>query len=258
MFFAILRQNMLEIYKIRWLTAWGFAFIFLFCSCSVLKRNRISGTHGIQKDDYDLPVIIYPSSNPVSKKLVIMLSGDGGWLEFNDQLASGFSKHGFHVIGFNSRTYFWTQKSPEQTTKDILLLIDQYSKLYKTSRIYLIGYSFGADIIPFIYNRLPKSVKNKVIALELLSPFASSDFMVHTTDLLNISSDNKDFKVGEELSSIKIPVYCFYGEDEDPKALAQMKKRNLVHKQVAGDHHYENSGIEKIINAMRSLRLIRL
>jgi hypothetical protein len=52
--------------------------------------------------------------------------------------------------------------------------------------------------------------------------------MIHTTDLLNLSADNKPYKVAEELSMIKIPVYCFYGQQEDPKALAVVKRRNFV------------------------------
>lgn len=249
---------MFEFYRIRWLTTIGIVIIVSLSGCSILKRNRVVDTHGQQKDDYDLPVIVYPASNPESRRLVIMLSGDGGWLEFNDQLATGFSSRGFHVVGFNSRTYFWTQKSPEQTTADILILINHYMELFKANRIYLVGYSFGADVVPFIYNRLPKVIKRKVVALEMLSPFASSDFMVHTSDLLNLASDNKQFKVAEELTSVQIPVYCFYGIEEDPKALFGVKRRNFILKQVAGDHHYESSSIEKIVNAMRSLRLIRL
>jgi type IV secretory pathway VirJ component len=241
-----------------WLIASASFFIITLSSCSILKRNRVTNTRGLQTNDFDLPVVVYPSSNPASKRLVIMLSGDGGWLDFNDELAVAFSKHGFNVIGFNSRTYFWEQRSPEQTASDILLLIDQYTKLYKTSRIYLVGYSFGADVVPFLYNRLPATVRNKVVALEMLSPFASSDFMVHTADLLNISADDKPFKVAEELQSVSIPIFCFYGEKEDPKALQKVKKRNFIIRLVAGDHHYEGSSVEKIVNAMRSLRLIRL
>ncbi|MDB5019117.1 MAG: Virulence factor family protein [Pedobacter sp.] len=237
--------------------AFGIVYIITISSCSILKRNRVSGSHGIQKNDFDLPIVVYPSSNPASKRLVIMLSGDGGWLDANDQLAGAFSNRGFHVIGFNSRSYFWTQKSPEKTAADISLLINHYTNLYKTNRIYLVGYSFGADVAPFVYNRLPKAIKRRVVAIELLSPFATSDFMVHTSDLLNISSDNKQYRVAEELLSIRIPVFCFYGEKESPKALEGVKKRNFILRQVAGDHHYESSSNEKIVNAMRSLRLIR-
>jgi type IV secretory pathway VirJ component len=241
-----------------WFTVSAVLMALTLNSCSILQRNRLSNTHGELKDDYHLPAIVYPADNKSSKRLLIMLSGDGGWLGFNDQLANSFSKRGFHVVGFNSRSYFWEQKTPDQAVADILLLINHYSKLYKTNHIYLCGYSFGADVIPFIYNRMPKAVKKKVVALELLSPYASSDFMVHTSDLLNLSSDNKVYKVAEELSGIKIPVFCFYGQKEDPKALASLKKRNFFLRHVGGDHHYDNSANEKIVNALRSLRLIRL
>ena len=252
------RQNMFVLRMRSWLTFFGFVYLLTLSGCSVLKRNRVSTKVGEQKDDFGLPLITYPSDHPASKRLLIMLSGDGGWLDFNDQLASHFSKRGFNVIGFNSRTYFWDQKTPAQTAADMVLVINQYVKEYKANRIYLCGYSFGADVLPFIYNRLPRSIKAKVVALELLSPFASSDFMIHTSDLLNLSSDNKPYKVGAELASVKIPVYCFYGEKEEPKALSGIKKRNFFLREVAGDHHYESSANEKIVHAMRSLRLIRL
>jgi type IV secretory pathway VirJ component len=218
----------------------------------------MSNNHGQQANDFNLPVVVYPSANPVSKRLLIMLSGDGGWLDFNDQLAASFAKRGFNVVGLNSRSYFWEQRTPEQTTADILLLINQYSRLYKTNRLYLSGYSFGADVIPFVYNRLPKTVRKKVVALQLLSPYASSDFMIHTSDLLNLSSDNKAYKVEAEIASIRIPVFCFYGDKESPKALGEIKKRNFFLKHVPGDHHYDYSGNEKIVNSLRSLRLLRL
>jgi type IV secretory pathway VirJ component len=33
----------------------------------------------------------------------MFLSGDGGWIQFNDALATEFSNSGYHTIGFNSR-----------------------------------------------------------------------------------------------------------------------------------------------------------
>jgi type IV secretory pathway VirJ component len=236
----------------------GILFIILASGCSVLKRNRISNNHGEQRNDFDLPVVVYPAAHPASKRLLIMLSGDGGWLDFNDQLAASFSKRGFNVVGLNSRSYFWEQRTPEQTTADILRLINHYSRLYKTNRLYLSGYSFGADVIPFVYNRLPRTIKKKVIALQLLSPFASSDFMIHTSDLLNLSGDNKTYKVNLEVAAIRIPVLCFYGDEESPRALGEIKQRNFFLKHVPGDHHYDPAANDKIVNSLRSLRLLRL
>lgn len=217
-------------------------------------KTRQINHHGKVTSGFDLPVVIYPSADTTSRKLLILFSGDGGWMDFEDQLSEGFASEGFETIGFNSRTYFWTARTPEQTAGDITQLINKYSKLYKTNRIYLCGYSFGADIVPFIYNRLPPYLKNKVVALELLSPFASSDFMVHTSDLLNIAGDDKLYKVQPEIEAVKIPVFCFYGEKEDPKPMEFVQKRNFSLRTLPGDHHYETSGYPDILAAIRGLR----
>lgn len=240
-----------------WITLCGLVGIGVLSSCGILKRNRIINHHGVEINQFNLPVITYPSSNPGSNRMLFLLSGDGGWMDFEDQLATDFSKRGFHVIGFNSRSYFWDQKTPQQTADDMLLLIEQYATIYKANRIYLSGYSFGADVIPFIYNRLPKAVRSKVVALEMLSPYASSDFMVHTSDLLNIASDNRMYKVQTEVDRINIPIFCFYGQTETSKAFATYKKRNFVVQELPGDHHYDPSGYGKIVNMFRPLRFLR-
>ncbi len=236
----------------------GIVITLLFSSCSVLKRNRFSKHQGEQTNELDLPVVLYPAADLHSRRLLVMLSGDGGWLEFNDQLASGFAKKGFNVIGLNSRSYFWDQRNPAETAQDIRRLISYYTKQYHANRIYLTGYSFGADVIPFVYNRLPAATKRAVTAIGLFSPFASTDFMVHTADLLNLSADNKAYKVQPEVQQIRIPVYCFYGEKEEPKALAGLKKRNFHLKTLAGDHHYDAPETDKIITTFTRIRSIKL
>jgi type IV secretory pathway VirJ component len=228
--------------------------VLLISGCGLLMKNRQINHHGVVTNDFDLPVITYPSLDADSKKLMVLFSGDGGWLDFEDQLSTGFAAAGFETIGFNSRTYFWNARTPQQTADDIVLLINKYAALYQTNRIYLCGYSFGADVVPFIYNRLPVAIKNKVVALELLSPFASSDFMVHTTDLMNLGGDDKPYKVQPEIEPIRIPVFCFYGENETSKPMQAVRKRNFTLKLVPGDHHYEPAGYKDIFAVLQGLR----
>jgi len=238
----------------RWQLGFCLISIFLLSGCGILMRTRQINHHGVETHDFNLPVITYPSVDSTSKKLLILFSGDGGWLDLEDQLGTGFAAEGFETIGFNSRTYFWSGRTPQQTADDVMLLISKYSALYKTNRIYLCGYSFGADIVPFVYNRLVPSMKNKVVAIELLSPFASSDFMVHTSDLLNIAGDDKPYKVQPEVEAIKIPVFCFYGEQENPKPMEAVEKRNFSLRILPGDHHYDAAGYPDILSALQGLR----
>lgn len=232
----------------------GAFFIFTLSGCGILLKKRQTNHHGIEKNDFDLPVITYPSATPFSKKILFLFSGDGGWVDFEDQLATEFSKRGFFIVGFNSRTYFWEKKTPQQTADDVLLLIKKYSLQYKANRIYLCGYSFGADIVPFIYNRLPLEIKMNVEALQMLSPFATSDFMVHTSDLLNIAQDNNPYKVQPEVESITAPIFCFYGTEESPKPLQGIKMNNFSLSIVPGGHKYTPESYGRIVNSFRPVR----
>jgi type IV secretory pathway VirJ component len=220
---------------------------FFFCSCGALLKERQIVRNGIEKHDFDLPVFLYPSSNSSSKKILFLFSGDGGWIEFEDNLAVEFAKNEFTTIGLNSRTYFWKQKTPQQTARDLILLINKYSKIYNSKTIYLAGYSFGADVIPFVYNLLPEDIKRNVIALQMLSPFASTDFDVH---IINLGSDNYPYKVKAEIENIKIPTFCFYGEREDQKALKNIKQKNFFLKLLPGNHHYQTIGYKNIISSL--------
>ncbi|MHA4895475.1 AcvB/VirJ family lysyl-phosphatidylglycerol hydrolase [Pedobacter sp. PWIIR3] len=229
----------------------GLILIFTFSGCGILMRNRYTSHHGVEKNEYALPVISYAPENGLSRRILFLFSGDGGWTDFEDQLAISFATKGFHVVGFNSRSYFWEQRTPEQTTNDIQLLMNKYVTADRYNRIYLCGYSFGADVLPFIYNRLPVSLKSRVQALEMLSPFASSDFIVHTSDLLNLSGDDYAYKVQPEVELVHIPVYCFYGAQEDPKPLAGIKLNNFVLKVIAGSHKYDKGEYAKIVSALK-------
>ncbi|WP_316738899.1 AcvB/VirJ family lysyl-phosphatidylglycerol hydrolase [Pedobacter aquatilis] len=223
--------------------------LFALSGCALFKKNRVSQHNGIERTEFNLPIFIYKSKIANSKKLLIFLSGDGGWIKFEDDLSLQFADKGFNTIGINSRSYFWKQKTPEEAENDVAQLIRKYALEYKTNEIYLCGYSFGADVLPFIYKRLPFRAKRHVQALGLLSPFATTDFMVHFSDLTNTSSDNYPHKVNEEVKKLLVvPIYCFYGNDENEKALQTINQKNFHLISLSGDHHYEESEYEKIVS----------
>lgn len=219
--------------------------------CGLLKRSRITQLNGIARNDFDLPIFIYPSPDSSSNALAIVLSGDGGWAEFEDEISMQFAAAGLNTIGFNSRDYFWEQKTPRQTADDMALLIRKYARKYKPKKILLCGYSFGADVVPFIYNRLHQHLKNRITALALLSPFATTAFKVHTSDLLNIAKDNKKFNVKAEVDKVKIPIFCFYGQQEDPKPLEGIVKANFFLNTLPGGHSYNNIGYKDMISILK-------
>ncbi|MEO5909553.1 MAG: AcvB/VirJ family lysyl-phosphatidylglycerol hydrolase [Pelobium sp.] len=239
-------QKSLNPNRISILILVSFCLLIGFSGCSLIGKNRVSKHKGIENSDFDLPLFFYPSKTESSKPLVLFLSGDGGWVNFDDELAIKLAADGFNTIGLSSRSYFWRKRKPEEIAKDLALLLLKYTREYESKKIILLGYSFGADVIPFVFNRLPFFLKNNVECLVLLSPYASTDFLVHTADLINFGSDDREYKVGREVEKVRIPVYCFYGRDEKIKALGNVKNKRFVLKILPGDHRYTEQLYEEI------------
>ena len=125
----------------------------------------------------NLPLIEMPAEHH-GPFLAIVLSGDGGWRDVDKGIAEKLRSAGVSVVGWDSLRYFWNKKSPEQTARDLGAVIDTYVSRWGASRIALVGYSFGADVLPFAYNHLSPEAKVRVIQLSLLGFATSADFEV--------------------------------------------------------------------------------
>jgi type IV secretory pathway VirJ component len=104
----------------------------------------------------DLPLIEVPADSAAqSDILAVHLTGDGGWGVTDRGLAQALAGHGIPVVGLNSLQYFWKRRSPEAAAADLDRLIQHYLTAWNKRRAIIIGYSFGADVLPFMLNRLP-------------------------------------------------------------------------------------------------------
>ena len=81
---------------------------------------------------------------------------------------------------------FLAKKSPEQTAHDIDRVIRSYTARWHASSVALIGYSFGADVLPFVYNRLPMRVRERVALISLLGFASAADFEIKVTGWLGL------------------------------------------------------------------------
>jgi len=95
-----------------------------------------------------LPLVELPASSP-SRLMAVFLSGDGGWRDIDKTIAENLQSLGVSVVGWDSARYFWQTKTPEQTAADLSAVIQAYSANWHADKIALIGFSFGADALPF-------------------------------------------------------------------------------------------------------------
>jgi len=66
----------------------------------------------------------------------------------------------------------------------------------------LIGYSLGADVLPFMASRLPSELLNRVELIALLGPGTEVDFEFHLTDWIGGKSRNSKL-VGPETAKLE-------------------------------------------------------
>lgn len=85
--------------------------------------------------------------------MTLFYSGDGGWRDLDQQVAQAMAADGFPVVGVDAMRYFWQHKSPEQASQDLSQLMQQYCEKWGAKHFVLAGFSFGADVLPALYNR---------------------------------------------------------------------------------------------------------
>ena len=116
-----------------------------------------------------LPINTVPAAGDSTKPLVLYITGDGGWNKFSKNLSQAFADKGYPVVALNAKDYFWKKKTPTQAATDITSLIKAYQVNWKRKKIILLGYSFGADVMPFVFNLLPTDLSTLVANVNLLS-----------------------------------------------------------------------------------------
>ncbi|CAD6519856.1 virulence factor family protein [Paraburkholderia sabiae] len=207
-----------------------------------------------EEDVSDLPLIELPAAHP-NGLMAIVISGDGGWRDLDKTIAEELQKDGVSVIGWDSLRYFWSEHSPEQTSHDLSRVLQTYSSRWHADHVALIGYSFGADVMPFAYNRLPDAVRAKVSLISLLGFAPSADFQIRVTGWLGMPASDKALSVKPEFARLppKI-VQCFYGEHEDDTLCPTLTKTGVEVIRTSGDHHFghDYAALEKrILNALK-------
>lgn len=162
-----------------------------------------------------LPLIEIPARGE-NNLLALHVTGDGGWGVTDKGLSNSLAGQGIPVVALNALKYFWTKRTPEETAQDVEKILRYYLAAWKKEKVLCIGYSFGADVLPFVINRLPEDFRAKVQLVVLLGPSATAQFEFHLTNWLGDAAEKSDYVVLPELEKLRgKKILCFYGDDEE-------------------------------------------
>ena len=189
----------------------------------------------------DLPVIEVPAQPQTSTApdlLAILMSGDGGWAGLDQDVAGALAAKGIPVVGLDSLRYFWTPRAPQGLADDMDRLIRYYVAHFHKHRVLLIGYSQGADVLPFALNRLPDPTRAQVGLLAVMGMSEHALFEFHLTSW--VSDDNSGPATLPEINRIRgLPVLCIYGEDEKDSLCPKLDPAQFNIVKLKGGHHFD-------------------
>jgi type IV secretory pathway VirJ component len=184
----------------------------------------------------DLPVQEVQASGNADE-FALLLTGDGGWAGLDQELAARLAANGVPTVGLNSLKYFWSERTPDETARDVARIMRHYLAAWHKQRVLLVGYSFGADALPFVVTRLPADLRARVASMSLLGIDAHASFEVRISDW--VGSDSGGPPTRPELLEVSgVPVLCIYGEGETDSICPQLPSGRVTREQIGRGHHF--------------------
>ena len=193
----------------------------------------------------DLPIIEIPArpsagaAGPAAAdSFAIFMSGDGGWAGLDQDVAGALAANGIPVVGLDSLRYYWNARTPDGVAADTDRMIRFYLAHFAKQRVLLVGYSQGADVLPFAVNRLPAASHAHVGLVALMGMSEHALFEFHLTSW--VSDDNSGPATLPEIHRIAdIPVVCIYGADENDSLCPKLDPKAFKVVKLKGGHHFD-------------------
>ena len=200
------------------------------------SRSRIPGVPGVQ----DLPLVEVPAKGGAAggELMAVILSGDGGWAGIDRDLAGALAAKGIPVVGLNSLQYFWTARNPDVLAKDLERILRHYLAAWNRPQALLIGYSLGADVLPFAASRLPADLLGKVKLIALLGPSTKAAFEFHVSDWLGGGSGGQPVLPEVKKLAGHPPVLCLHGAKEKDSLCPELTAALGKSVELPGAHHF--------------------
>jgi type IV secretory pathway VirJ component len=185
-----------------------------------------------------LPLIEVPARTPSTRPVFsVMISGDGGWAKIDKSIADGLSSRGIAVVGLNALQYFWTKRDADTLANDVASLIENYGARWNARDVILIGYSRGADVLPFAVSRFPDAIRKRVVLVALLSASKSATFEFKVTDWFH---DRDGIATRPEIEKLRgTRTICVYGTDDAETVCTDVDPRIVHRVPLAGAHHFD-------------------
>ncbi|MCB2054298.1 MAG: virulence factor family protein [Geminicoccaceae bacterium] len=203
-----------------------------------------------------LPLVELESAGPAAGDdgdlLAVIYSGDGGWRDLDKQIGEYLAGHGVATVGVDSLRYFWTERSPKSMAADLEDIVRTYGDRWNRKRLLLIGYSFGADMLPFIVGRLSPETRARIARIGLLGLAEAAATTVGIGEWLGVADPDELHPVAPEIARLDgLDVLCVMGKEETASGCRNPVFDRFTRYVTEGGHHFDG-GYEAIADRLLS------
>jgi type IV secretory pathway VirJ component len=186
----------------------------------------------------DLPISeVSAQGSEHADTFALLLSGDGGWAGIDREVSARLAQHGVPVVGIDSLRYFWHERTPEGTAADLDRVIARYQTVWNRPKVALIGYSQGADVLPFLLNRLAPKTRSAVVSTVALSLSTTATFEFHLSNWAGSAGDRPTLPEVQRLAPGSL--LCVYGKGDTEALCPQLDPAVFRSFALPGDHHFD-------------------
>jgi type IV secretory pathway VirJ component len=184
--------------------------------------------------------------------LVLLLSGDGDWASFVRGIGESAAARGAPVLGFKSRTWLSVPRAPDASAALLESAVRAQLATWNRRDIVIVGYSRGADLAPFVVNRWPADLRQRIRKMVLIGLSEHASFEFHLEDLVRDVVRPTDVPTRPEIDKLTgIELICVRGEEEKDSFCTHpvAGMRTVTH---AGGHRATVSGdtAEVVLNEL--------
>lgn len=216
-----------------------FVLLFLAFGASARAAAPSASRCTARVDITGLPLVTLGAKMP-SDRFAIMVTGDGGWRRIDAKITDRLRAAGIPIVGFVASDYFRTRRTADESACDLERVIRHYKVEWRKSKVLLIGYSRGADVLPFMASRLPADLiaSTQLIALLGLEPLIDFRY-VPSWNPIGYLHKEPEYPVKPEVEKLRGQnVLCIFGAKEKDSLCHALDPRAFKIVAEPGGHHF--------------------
>ena len=140
------------------------------------------------------------------------------------------------VLAINTKKYLLMEKKPAQIGCDLESIIDRYSYKWGQKKVVFMGYSMGAEVLPFAVNCMKDKYINQISDLILIGPWQKVTFKVKLRDYyLEVNKGSDLYTELLQMKTKKTYVIC----DDNEFSICRKDLEGVIdHDLLGGGHHF--------------------